>query len=72
MHNDDGVENALENKNYSFSLFGTKNAFDLRDLITNTPHFMSFTLLLVVQLLEHLTGHQTRNLSPIAQHLYTF
>ena len=27
MHNDDGVENALENKIYSFSLFCMKNSF---------------------------------------------
>ena len=27
MYNDDGVENALENKNYSFSLFCVKNLF---------------------------------------------
>ena len=32
MHNDDDVENALENKNYLFSLFCVKNLFVLRVL----------------------------------------
>ena len=31
MHNEDGVENALENKNYPFSLFCMKNSFVMKD-----------------------------------------
>ena len=31
MKNDNGVENALENKNYSFSLFCMKNYFVSKD-----------------------------------------
>ena len=31
MHNDDGVERALENNNYSFFLFCMKNSFVSKD-----------------------------------------
>ena len=33
MQNDDGVDNALENKNHSFSLFCMENSFVSKDVV---------------------------------------
>ena len=33
MQNDDGIENALENKNYSFSSFCMNEFFCLKDVV---------------------------------------